>query len=160
MTIKVGDKIPSVKLQVKTADGINEVSTDDFFKGKKVVLFALPGAFTPTCSAKHVPGFVEKAADLKAKGVDTIACLSVNDAFVMDAWAKDQKSDGKVVMLADGSAAFTKAVGLELDLTARGMGVRSQRYAMIVDDGKVSRLEVEEPGAFQVSSAENILAKL
>ncbi|MDM7945516.1 MAG: peroxiredoxin [Oceanibaculum nanhaiense] len=160
MTIKVGDKIPSVTLQVKTADGINEVSTDDFFKGKKVVLFALPGAFTPTCSAKHVPGFVEKAGDLKGKGVDTIACLSVNDAFVMDAWAKDQKSDGKIVMLADGSAAFTKAVGLELDLVARGMGVRSQRYAMVVDDGKVSRLEVEEPGAFQVSSAENILAKL
>lgn len=160
MTIKIGDKIPSVKLQVKTADGINEVSTDDFFKGKKVVLFALPGAFTPTCSAKHLPGFVEKQSDLKAKGVDTVACLSVNDAFVMDAWGKDQKVGESVVMLADGSAAFTKAVGLEMDLTGRGMGVRSQRYAMVVEDGTVTKLAVEEPGAFQVSSAESVLGQL
>lgn len=160
MTIKVGDKFPSVTLQQKTADGIQSVTTDDFLKGKKVVLFAVPGAFTPTCSAKHLPGFVKNADTIKAKGVDEIACVAVNDAFVMDAWSKDQKADGKVTMLADGSGKLAKALGLDLDLTERGLGVRSQRYAMIVDDGKVTLLNVEEAGAFDKSSAETILAAL
>jgi len=160
MTIEVGDRIPSVTLAQMTADGPAAVSTDELFSGKKVVLFALPGAFTPTCSAQHVPGFVQNADDIKAKGVDTIACLSVNDAFVMGAWGKDQGVGDKVLMLADGSADFTKAVGLELDLTERGFGLRSQRYAMIVDDGVVTALNVEDGGAFQVSSAEAILAAL
>jgi peroxiredoxin len=160
MTIKVGDKVPSVKLKQMTPDGMKDVQTEDFFKGKKVVLFALPGAFTPTCSAKHLPGFVEKAAELKAKGVDTIACLSVNDAFVMNAWGKDQKADGKVQMLADGNADFTKAVGLELDARGNGLGIRSQRYAMVVDNGVVKTLNVEKPGSFEVSSAESIIKAL
>ena len=160
MTIKVGDKVPSVKLKQMTAEGVKEVSTDDFFKGKKVVLFAVPGAFTPTCSAKHVPGFVQNDAALKAKGVDAVACLSVNDAFVMGAWGKEQKADGKVVMLADGNGDFTRAVGLELDATANGLGKRSKRYAMIVDNGVVTTLNVESPGAFEVSSAEAVLKAL
>jgi peroxiredoxin len=160
MTIKVGDKVPSVKLKQMTPEGVKEVSTDDFFKGKKVVLFAVPGAFTPTCSAKHVPGFVQNDAALKAKGVDAVACLSVNDAFVMGAWGKDQKSDGKVVMLADGNGDFTRAVGLELDATANGLGKRSKRYAMVVENGVVKTLNVEAPGAFEVSSAEAILKTL
>jgi glutaredoxin/glutathione-dependent peroxiredoxin len=160
MTIKVGDTIPSAKLKQMTPEGIKEVATDDFFKGKKIVLFAVPGAFTPTCSAKHVPGFVQNAAALKDKGIDAIACLSVNDAFVMGAWGKDQKSDGKVIMLADGNGDFTRAVGLELDATANGLGKRSKRYAMIVDNGIVKTLNVEQPGAFEVSSAEAILKAL
>ena len=160
MTIKVGEKIPSVKLKQMTAEGVKEVSTDDFFKGKKIVLFAVPGAFTPTCSAKHVPGFVQNDAALKAKGVDAVACLSVNDAFVMGAWGKDQKADGKVAMLADGNGDFTRAVGLELDATANGLGKRSKRYAMVVDNGVVKTLNVEAPGAFEVSSAEAILKGL
>src|ERR1051326_7556454 len=125
--IKVGDRIPSVKLKHMTADGPKDITTDEIFKGKKVVLYALPGAFTPTCSAKHLPGFVQKAADIRKKGVDTIACLSVNDAFVMGAWGKDQKVEGKVLLLADGAADFTKAVGLDNDMTGYGMGVRSKR---------------------------------
>jgi peroxiredoxin len=160
MTIKVGDKIPSVTLQHKTADGVQSVSTDDFFKGKKVVVFAVPGAFTPTCSAKHLPGFVKNADAIKAKGVDEIACVAVNDAFVMDAWGKGQSADGKVTMLADGSAKLAKALGLDLDLMERGLGTRSQRYAMVVDNGKVTLLNVEEAGAFEKSSAETILAAL
>jgi peroxiredoxin len=160
MTIKVGDKVPSVKLKQMTPEGVKEVSTDDFFKGKKVVLFAVPGAFTPTCSAKHVPGFVQNDAALKAKGVDAVACLSVNDAFVMGAWGREQKSDGKVVMLADGNGDFTRAVGLELDATANGLGKRSKRYAMVVENGVVKTLNVEAPGAFEVSSAEAILKTL
>lgn len=160
MTIKVGDTIPSMKLMMATSDGPKETSTDDIFKGKKVVLFAVPGAFTPTCSAKHLPGFIQQADAIKAKGVDTIACIGVNDAFVMGAWAKDQGADGKVVMLADGSGAFTKALGLELDLVSRGMGVRSQRFAVVAEDGKVTQLEIEQPGGFEVSKAEAILAKL
>jgi peroxiredoxin len=160
MTIKVGDKIPSTKLKQKTADGMKDLGTDEFFKGKKVVLFALPGAFTPTCSAKHLPGFVEQAAELKKKGVDTIACLSVNDAFVMEAWGKAHNADGKVEMLADGSGDFTRAVGLELDLTPNGMGKRSQRYSMLVDNGVVKALNVEKQGAFEVSSAEAMLRAL
>jgi glutaredoxin/glutathione-dependent peroxiredoxin len=160
MAIKVGDKVPSAKLQHKTKDGIQTVSTDDLFKGKKVVLFALPGAFTPTCSAKHLPGFVNNHQDLKKKGVDTVACLSVNDAFVMDAWGRDQHVEDKVMMLADGNGEFTKAVGLTMDATGYGMGLRSQRYAMVVEDGVVKKLNVEAPGAFEVSSAEAILKGL
>ena len=160
MTIKVGDTIPSMKLMAATAEGAKEISTDDIFKGKKVVLFAVPGAFTPTCSAKHLPGFVQNAEAFKAKGVDEIACISVNDAFVMGAWGKDQGTDEKVTMLADGAAAFAKAIGLELDLNARGMGWRSQRYALVAENGKVTHLGVEEPGGFEASKAETILAAL
>jgi len=157
MTIKVGDRIPSASLKHMTADGMQTITTDQLFKGKKVVLFALPGAFTPTCSAKHLPGFVQNADQIKAKGVDTIACLSVNDAFVMNAWGKDQKVGDKVMMLADGNADFSKAVGLTMDGTGYGMGTRAQRYAMVVQDGVVKALNVEAPGAFEVSSAESIL---
>jgi peroxiredoxin len=160
MTIKVGDKLPAVTLTQATAEGPKPVTTDDVFKGRKVALFALPGAFTPTCSAKHLPGFKQLAGAIKGKGVDTIACLSVNDAFVMGAWGKDQKADGKVVMLADGNGDFTRAVGLELDATANGLGKRSKRYAMVVDNGVVKTLNVEAPGAFEVSSAEAILKAL
>jgi glutaredoxin/glutathione-dependent peroxiredoxin len=160
MTIKVGDKVPAVKVKQMTPEGMKDIDTGDFFKGKKVVLFALPGAFTPTCSAKHLPGFVEKAAEIKGKGVDAIACLSVNDAFVMNAWGKEQKADGKVQMLADGNGDFTRAVGLELDGSGYGLGKRSQRYAMIVDNGTVKMLNVEKPGSFEVSSAEAILKAL
>jgi glutaredoxin/glutathione-dependent peroxiredoxin len=160
MAIAVGEKIPSAKLKTMTAEGPKDISTDDIFNGKKVVLFAVPGAFTPTCSAKHLPGFVEKAAEIKGKGVDTIACLAVNDAFVMGAWGKAQNTGDKVLMLADGAAAFTKQLGLDLDLTGPGMGVRSKRYAMLVDNGTVKALQVEAPGAFEVSSADAILKAL
>ena len=160
MSIKVGDKLPDIGLQSKTADGIDTLDNAALFAGKKVVLFAVPGAFTPTCSAKHVPSFVQNIDALKAKGVDTVACVSVNDPFVMGEWAKDQGSDGKVLMLADGSGKFAKAIGLELDLTERGLGVRSQRYAMVVEDGTVTQLYVEEAGAYDVSSAENVLKHL
>ena len=156
MTIKVGDTIPSMKLMQGTKEGPKEISTDDIFKGK-VVLFAVPGAFTPTCSAKHLPGFVQNAAAFTAKGVNTVACISVNDAFVMGAWGKDQGTDDKVMMLADGSAAFTKALGLELDLVGRGMGVRSQRFALVAQDGKVTHLAIEPAGQFGISSAEDVL---
>jgi peroxiredoxin len=160
MTIKVGDKIPSVSIKTMDKDGMQTLSTDDIFKGKKVVLFALPGAFTPTCSAKHLPGFVQNAAALKGKGVDTIACLSVNDAFVMDAWGKSQNVGDNVLMLADGNADFSKAVGLTMDGTGYGMGTRASRYAMVVDNGVVKALNVEAPGAFEVSSAEAVLKVL
>ncbi len=160
MSIQVGDKVPSVKLKTMTSEGMSEVTTDELFAGKKVVLFALPGAFTPTCSAKHLPGFIEKAGDLKGKGVDTIACLSVNDAFVMDAWGKQQGAGEDVVMLADGNAEFTEAVGLEMDGSGFGMGKRSQRYAMVVEDGVVKAINVEQPGAFEVSSADAVLRAL
>jgi peroxiredoxin len=160
MSISVGDKIPAVKLKTMTADGMAEVDTSEFFKGKKVILFAVPGAFTPTCSAKHLPGFVAKAAELKAKGVDEVACISVNDAFVMNAWGKDQSTDGKVTMLADGNGEFAKAMGLEMDGSGFGLGTRSQRYALVADDGVVTALNVEQPGAFEVSSAEAVLAAL
>ena len=160
MTIKVGDKVPSVKLKYKTDDGIKDVMTDELFAGKKVVLFALPGAFTPTCSAKHVPGFVQNFDALKKKGVDLVACLSVNDAFVMGAWGKDQGVGNDVVMLADGNGEFTKAVGLELDASRFGMGPRSQRYSMVVDNGVVKSLNVEEGGEFRVSSADYMLEQL
>jgi peroxiredoxin len=160
MTIKVGDKIPSVSLKTMDKDGMQTLSTDDIFKGKKVVLFALPGAFTPTCSAKHLPGFVSNAEAIRKKGVDTIACLSVNDAFVMDAWGKAQNAGDKVLMLADGNADFSKAVGLTMDGTGYGMGLRASRYAMVVDNGVVKALNVEAPGAFEVSSAEAIMKAL
>ncbi|UPY36629.1 peroxiredoxin [Sediminicoccus sp. KRV36] len=160
MTIKVGDKIPSAKLMQATADGPQEVSTEEFFGGKTVVLFGVPGAFTPTCSAKHLPGFVNHAAEFTAKGVDTIACMAVNDVFVMGAWGKDQGAAGKVAMLADGSAAFTMAMGLEFDLTARGLGMRCQRFVLIAKNGVVTHVAVEEPGAFEVSKAETVLAAL
>jgi glutaredoxin/glutathione-dependent peroxiredoxin len=160
MTIKVGDKIPSVTLMEKQEGGPAPVTTDELFKGKKVALFALPGAYTPTCSAKHVPGFVQSHDALKAKGIDSILCLSVNDAFVMGAWGKDQGAGDKVRMIADGNGEFTRAVGLEFDASKFGMGKRSQRYSMVVDDGVVKQLNVEEPGAFEVSSAEYMLGKL
>ena len=160
MTIKVGEPIPAANLKHKTADGIQDISTAELFGGKKVVVFALPGAFTPTCSAKHLPGFVVKADEIRAKGVDTIACLSVNDAFVMDAWGKDQGVGDKVLMLADGNAEFSKALGLDFDGSGFGMGIRCQRFAMIVDNGTVTTLNIEEPGAFEVSSAEAVLAAL
>jgi glutaredoxin/glutathione-dependent peroxiredoxin len=160
MTIKIGDNIPSAKLMQATADGPQEVSTEAFFGGKTVVLFGVPGAFTPTCSAKHLPGFVNHAADFTAKGVDTVACMAVNDVFVMGAWGKDQGAAGKVAMLADGSAGFTQAMGLEFDLTARGLGMRCQRFALIAKNGVVTHIAVEEPGAFEVSKAEAVLAAL
>jgi peroxiredoxin len=161
MTIKVGDKIPSVKLKYMGANGPAEITTEELFKGKKVVLFGLPGAFTPTCSAKHVPGFVQHAEAIKKKGVSTIACLSVNDAFVMGAWGKDQGAGDKVMMLADGNADFTKAVGLDADLSAAGLGTRSKRYAMIVEDGAVKWMGIEEaPGKLEKSGAEAVLQNL
>lgn len=160
MTIKVGDTIPSMKVMMATPDGPKEVSTDEIFKGKKVVLFAVPGAFTPTCSAKHLPGFVEHASEIKAKGVDTIACIAVNDAFVMGAWARDTGAEGRVLMLADGSGQFTKAMGLELDLVARGLGVRSQRFALVAQDGKITYLAIEPPGGFDASRAEAVMEHL
>ena len=159
MPIKAGDKIPSVTLTHMTPDGPKPITTDELFKGKKVVLFALPGAFTPTCSASHLPGFVVNADKIKAKGVDEVVCLSVNDAFVMDAWGKTQNAE-ELRMVGDGNADFAKAVGLELDLTARGMGVRLQRFAMIVDDGVVKHINIEEPGKFEVSSAEKMMELL
>lgn len=160
MTIKIGDKLPSGTLFEMTDNGSQEVPVEKLTRGKRVVIFGLPGAFTRTCSAKHVPGYVSLADTLKAERIDDIACISVNDASVMGAWAKDQGTAGKVRMLADGSATFTKALGLEIDLSARGMGVRSQRYAMLVDDGKVAALNVEAPGKFEVSNAETMLEEI
>jgi peroxiredoxin len=157
MTIKVGDKLPQATFMHFTADGPAPLSSDDLFKGKTVALFALPGAFTPTCSAKHLPGFKQHAAELKAKGVDTIACLSVNDVFVMKAWGKDQGITDEVLMLADGNGDFTKAIGLEMDGSKFGMGQRSQRYSLIAKDGVVTQLNVEQGGEFKVSSAEYLL---
>lgn len=160
MTIQAGDTIPSAKLMTPSPDGPREVTTDELFRGKTVVLFGVPGAFTPTCSAKHLPTYVEHHAALTAKGVDTVACMAVNDVFVMKAWGEHQGVGDKVVMLADGAADFTKKLGLELDLTARGLGVRCQRFALIAKDGKVTHVAVEAPGAFEVSGAEPVLAKL
>ncbi len=160
MAVNVGDSIPDVTLAVMGESGPEQVSTGDLFGGRKVVAFALPGAFTPTCSAQHLPGFVNHADAIRAKGVDSIVCLSVNDVFVMDAWGKDQNVGDKVAMVADGSGALAKALGLELDLTERGLGVRSRRYSMVVDDGVVSALNLEEGGAYEVSSAEKIFGDL
>lgn len=160
MPIKVGDKVPSVELGYKGPDGIQPIKTDDIFKGKTVVLFSVPGAFTPTCSAKHLPGFIEHADKLKAKGVDTIACLAVNDVFVMGAWGKHAGAEGKITMLADGNCTFTKALGLELDASGFGMGQRGQRFALVVDNGVARHVFIEAPGEFKVSAAEHILANL
>ena len=160
MTISVGDKIPAGTLKIAGPNGIEDASTDELFGRKKVVLFAVPGAFTPTCSAKHLPGFVSKADEIKAKGVDSIICLAVNDAFVMDAWGKAHHAGEAVVMAADGNAEFTRALGLEFDASAFGMGVRAQRFALIVDDGVVEGVFVEAPMKFKVSSAEAILEQL
>ena len=167
MTIKVGDKVPAGTLSEYVevegngcSIGPNEFKVDDLTRGKKVVIFGLPGAFTPTCSAKHVPGYVAAIDKLKAKGVDDVICMSVNDAFVMGAWARDQKTGGKVRMMGDGSAAYTKALGLELDLNARGMGTRCQRYSMLVDNGVVKTLNIEAPGKFEVSDADTMLKQL
>ncbi|MCH8835539.1 MAG: peroxiredoxin [Proteobacteria bacterium] len=160
MTIQVGDTIPSATLNIMTADGPSAITTDDIFKGKTVALFGLPGAFTPTCSAQHLPGFVANADALKAKGVDSIVCLAVNDVFVMGAWGKDQNVGDKVTLVADGSAPFTKAAGLELDLTERGLGLRCQRFSMVVDDGVVKSLNIDPAGSFEATSAEKILEQL
>ena len=167
MAIKPGDRLPNGTLnefiEVETEGcslGPNTFKVEDMVKGKKIVIFGLPGAFTPTCSAKHVPSYLAVYDKLKAKGVDTIACMSVNDAFVMGAWGRDQHAGDKVRMLADGSAEYTKALGLELDLTARGMGMRCQRFSMIVDDGVVKALNIEAPGKFEVSGGETVLTQL
>jgi peroxiredoxin len=160
MTIKVGERMPDGQFAVMSPEGPSSISTDELFGGKKVVLFAVPGAFTPTCSAKHLPGFVGLADSIKAKGIDTIACLSVNDVFVMSAWGKSANADGTVLMLADGNGSYTKALGLELDASGFGMGTRSQRFAMIVDDGTVTQLNIEKGGEFGISSAETILEQL
>ncbi len=160
MSIQVGDKVPAGTFGVMTQNGPGAISSDDLFGGKKVALFSVPGAFTPTCSAQHLPGFMQHADELKAKGVDTIACLAVNDVFVMGAWGKDQSVGETVMMLADGNGEFTRALGLELDATGFGMGMRGQRFSMVVNDGTVEALYVEAPGAFEVSTAEHMLANL
>jgi peroxiredoxin len=161
MAIKVGDRLPSATFMTMTADGPKPQTTDDIFKGKKVVLFAVPGAFTPTCHKNHLPGFLTNADAIKGKGIDTIAVTGVNDVFVMDAWKKNTAAEGKIEFLADGSAAFAKAIGLSVDLGERGLGTRSQRYAMVVEDGVVKTLNVEEaPGKADVSGAENLLKGL
>lgn len=160
MTIKVGDKIPSVTLRYLAPDGMKAMPSEEFFADKKVVVFGLPGAYTRTCSSRHLPGYVTNAAALQAKGIDAVACLSVNDAFVMDAWGKEHGAPGKVTMLGDGSCEFTQAIGLTVDRTEAGMGIRSQLYSMVVDDGKVTALNVEPSGQYGVSSAETMLEKL
>jgi peroxiredoxin len=161
MTINVGDRIPSAALKQLTSEGVKELTTDEIFRGKRIVLIAVPGAFTPACSQRHLPGYVDKAEDIKAKGIDEIACVAVNDAFVMGAWGRDQKAEGKVRMLADGSGDFTRALGLELDLSKGGLGVRSKRYSMLVDDGVVKSLNVEQqPGQVDLSGVEAMLKAL
>ena len=160
MSIKVGDKMPSVTVKHLTADGMAEISTDEIFAGKKVVLFSVPGAYTPTCTAQHLPGFQSKADALKAKGVDRVVCMAVNDPFVMKSWAESVGVRGEVMMFPDGNAELTKALGLELDASGNGLGLRSQRFAMIVDDGTVTHLAVEEGTGLDVSSAEKILEAL
>lgn len=159
MTIKVGDRLPDVPLTIATADGPQPTTTGEFFKGKKVALFAVPGAFTPTCSARHLPSYVDKAADLKAKGIDEIVGTSVNDAFVMGAWNQQQGSED-IKMLADGNGAFADAVGLTMDGLKFGMGTRSQRYSMVVNDGVVEQLNIEAPGEYKASGAETMLEQL
>lgn len=160
MTIKVGDTLPAMKLVTATPEGPKETSTEALFNGKRVVMFAVPGAFTPTCSARHVPGYLKHHQEIMDKGVDTLVCMAVNDPFVLRAWAADQDLDGKIVMLADGAGVLTRAMGLELDLTARSIGIRCQRFAMIAEDMKVTYLAVEAPGDFDVSRAEALLAAL
>ncbi len=158
MTIQIGERIPQATLSVLT-DGVQAINTDEIFAGKNVVLFSVPGAFTPTCSAKHLPGFVDKLEEFKARGVE-VACMSVNDAFVMGAWAKSQNVPPELMMLADGNAAFAKSMGLEMDASAFGMGLRSKRFALYAEDGVVKKLQIEAPGEFKVSSAEAVLAAL
>ena len=160
MAIKAGDKMPAGKFKVMTKDGPQDLSTDELFKGKKVVLFSVPGAFTPTCDAKHLPGFVDKAGDIKAKGVDTIACMAVNDVFVMNAWGKHSNVGDNVLMLADGNGDYARALGLELDARGFGMGTRGQRFAIVVKDGVAKDVEIEAPKEFKVSAAEYILGRL
>lgn len=160
MTIKVGDRIPTGKFGVMTPSGPGSISTDELFAGKKVVLFSVPGAFTPTCSNSHLPGYLKHHSELRAKGVDTIACMSVNDVFVMDAWGKDRGVGDRILMLADGNGDYSRALGLELDATGFGMGKRGQRFAMVVENGVVSELNVEAPGKFSVSAAECVLGQL
>ena len=160
MTIKAGDNVPAATMHEMGTDGPTKVSSSDLFSGKKVLMFGLPGAFTPTCSAHHLPGYVRFSGELKAKGIDEIVCFSVNDAFVMGAWGVDQGVDGKVRMIGDGSADFTHAAGLELDRISGGMGIRCQRFAMVVDDGKVVSIDIEPSGKFEISSAESQLARL
>jgi peroxiredoxin len=160
MTIKVGDRIPSATLVKATADGPQPVQTEDYFAGRRIALFSVPGAFTPTCSARHLPGFVERAEELKAKGVDEVACTAVNDAFVLAAWAKSAGAEGKVTMLADGNGDFADALGLTMDGSKFGLGKRGSRWSAIVEDGVVKELNVEEPGAFSVSSAEFLIGQL
>lgn len=160
MTIKVGDKLPAATFAAGTAEGPRPMTTDDVFAGKKVALFAVPGAFTPTCSARHLPGFKEHVADFRAKGVDSIVCLSVNDAFVMKAWGESQGVGEDIIMLGDGNGDFTRQLGLSMDAKGFGMGERSQRYSMLVRDGVVEQLNIEQPGEFKVSSAEHLLAQL
>lgn len=159
MSIKVGDTVPSGKFGIMTEAGPGVITTDELFSGKRVAVFSVPGAFTPTCSARHLPGYVERCDELKARGIDDIACFAVNDVFVMNAWGKDQNA-GSVKMLADGNGDFTRAIGLELDATGFGMGLRSKRFAMVVNDGVVEKLFIEAPGAFEVSSAEYMLDNL
>jgi peroxiredoxin len=158
MSIQIGDRIPQATLNV-LKDGVQAVNTDEIFGGKNLVLFSVPGAFTPTCSAKHLPGFIDKLDEFKARGIE-VACMSVNDAFVMGAWAKSQNVPSELIMLADGNGAFAKSMGLEMDATAFGMGVRSKRFALYAEDGVVRKLYVEAPGEFKVSSAEAVLAAL
>lgn len=158
--ISVGDRVPTSRLKTMSVDGAKEFCTRDFFPGRKIVLFAVPGAFTPTCSNKHLPGFLELADEIKAKGVDVIACVSVNDVFVMEAWGKDCQVGDDILMLADGNAEFAKAMGVELDLTSNGLGIRSRRFAMVVEDGIITVLNIEEQGSYGVSSAKNILTVL
>lgn len=160
MAISPGERMPEGSFGIMTSEGPGQISTDELFAGKKVVLFAVPGAFTPTCSMNHLPGYVEHAAEFADKGVDTIACMAVNDAFVMGAWGKDRGVGDKVVMLADGNADYTRKLGLELDASGFGMGQRSQRFAILVDDGVARVVNVEAPGQFEVSSAETMLAAL
>lgn len=160
MTINVGDQIPDVTVMSMTAEGPKPVKTSALFAGKKVALFSVPGAFTPTCSAKHLPGFVNKADEIRGKGVNEIVCIAVNDAFVMGAWGKSASADGKVTMIGDGNGDLTKALGLEMDASGFGLGTRGQRFSMVVDNGKVTHLNVEAPGAFEVSSAEYMLNQL
>lgn len=160
MTIKAGDRMPAGAFKIMTADGPKDLTTDELFKGKKVVLFSVPGAFTPTCDAKHLPGFVQSAAQIKAKGVDTIACMAVNDVFVMNAWGKASNVGDNVLMLADGNGDYAKALGLEMDGSGFGMGLRAQRFAVIVEDGVAKQVNVEAPREFKVSAADYVLGQL
>jgi peroxiredoxin len=160
MSIKVGDRLPKETLTKATGDGPQPVDTEDYFRGRRVALFSVPGAFTPTCSARHLPGFVERIDELKAKGVDEVVCTAVNDAFVLEAWKQSAGAEGKVTMLADGSGDFVRAIGLDADFSKFGMGHRGQRFSMVVNDGVVEQLNVEEPGAFSVSSADYMIERL